>query len=208
MSALSVCRRLVLATTNAHKLRELRRLLAPLGVPLVGLGEIGTVVSAVAEEGDSLSEISRAKASAYARQLGEWVLSDDTGLEVDALGGAPGVRTARYAGESATMAENRAKLLADLVGYGPAERGARFVCCLSVAAPDGEVVLEATGICPGRIRTEPSGDAGFGYDVLFEVDGLGRTLAELDDAQTAEVGHRGRAVREIVTNWQFRLRSN
>lgn len=176
-------------------------LLSPLGVPLVGLPDVGGSIPPASEEGTSLGEIARAKARYYARQLRDWVLSDDTGLMVEALGGAPGVRSARYAGEGATMAENRAKLLADLRGVEAAQRGARFACHLAVADPHGRIVVEAVGECHGQLRTEPAGHGGFGYDTLFEVAGLGRTLAELDARETAEVGHRGRAARQLIAAW-------
>lgn len=202
MAAIQGCRRLVLATTNPHKLRELRTLLQPLGMPLPGFAEFGGRLTQAAEDGATLRENARLKAVHYARALREWVLSDDTGLEVDALDGAPGVRSARYAGDGATMAENRAKLLADLEKAEPSARAAQFVCWLAVSDPEGQIVVEATGACTGRIRTEPTGQGGFGYDVLFEVDGIGRTFAELDEAQTALFGHRGAAARHFIKAWR------
>jgi XTP/dITP diphosphohydrolase len=130
------------------------------------------------------------------------VLSDDTGLEVDALNGAPGVRSARYAGNGVTMLENRAKLLSELERVQASARSARFVCWIALASPDGQIVLEGAGTCAGHLRTEPAGHGGFGYDVLFEVDGIGRTLAELDEAETALVGHRGQAARHFINAWR------
>jgi XTP/dITP diphosphohydrolase len=186
-----------LATTNPDKLRELSSLLGPLGIPLVGLGEFPGAVPIV-EDGTTLAENARRKAAGYALQLGEWVLADDTGLEVDALAGAPGVRSARYAGDHADMAANRARLLADLAHVHDSQRSGRFVCCLAVAAPSGEVVAEAAGVCPGSLRRAPAGMGGFGYDALFEVEGSGKTLAELDAAATGEWGHRGKAVRALL----------
>jgi len=202
MSELHTCQRLILATTNLHKLRELQSLLAPLGVPLVGSADVGRTVPEATEDGQTLAENARLKATHYARCLSEWVLSDDTGLEVDALGGAPGVRSARYAGDGATMADNRARLLSELAGIEAGRRTARFVCCVALAAPDGQIILEASGESAGRIRTEPAGNGGFGYDVLFEVDGIGRTLAELDADETALLGHRGRAARHFIEAWR------
>lgn len=193
----SDCHRLVLATTNADKARELSGLLAPLGLPLVGLGAFPDVLP-VPENAATLRENARLKAAGYAAQLGEWVLADDTGLELDALGGAPGVRSARYAGDHAGMAANRARLLADLAHFHDSQRSGRFVCCLAVAAPAGVIVAEASGACPGRLRRTPAGTGGFGYDALFEVAGTGRTLAELDAPGTAEWGHRGKAVRALL----------
>jgi XTP/dITP diphosphohydrolase len=189
---------LVLATGNPHKYRELAELLAPLGVPLRSLADWPDV-QPVAEEGQTPRENACRKAIGYARQLHEWVLADDTALCVDALGGAPGVRSARYAGERATMEANRARLLAELADVPAAHRTAHFVCCLAVANPTGDIVYEARGTCTGDIRQAPSAGAhGFGYDVLFAVDGHGATLAELPPEVTHLIGHRGRAVRALL----------
>jgi XTP/dITP diphosphohydrolase len=194
------CERLVLATGNAHKARELAELLAPLDIPVTSLADFPTAQPAV-ELGSTLADNARQKASSYALRLGEWVLSDDTGLEVDALAGAPGVCSARYAGPQATMAENRAKLLGDLDRFPDEKRTARFVCHLAIADPSGEVVAQAAGMCRGRIRREPAGDLGFGYDSLFEIVEYHRTLAEISPRVTAALGHRGRAVYRLLTAW-------
>ncbi|MHB8897337.1 MAG: RdgB/HAM1 family non-canonical purine NTP pyrophosphatase [Thermoguttaceae bacterium] len=191
------CTTLVLATGNPHKVRELEVLLRPLQVPLLSLADFPQTVP-VEENGETLAENARRKAIGYARALGEWVLADDTGLEVDALGGAPGVRSARFAGQGATMAENRAKLLQELAGVPETKRWARFVCQLAVADPGGEVVAESQGECRGRIRLEGTGQYGFGYDSLLEIAEYRRTLAELGPAATAAIGHRGRAVRALL----------
>jgi XTP/dITP diphosphohydrolase len=192
---------LVLATGNRHKAQELRHLLTSLAVPLRSLVDFPDV-RAVAENGSTLAENAQQKAVGYARQLGQWVLADDTGLEVDALAGAPGVLSSRYAGEQATMSQNRAKLLEQLRDVPPPLRTARFVCCLAVANPAGEIIAEAAGHCPGIIlQRETTGPYGFGYDVLFRVTGTSQTLAELSPEQTAVVGHRGRAVRSLLEHW-------
>lgn len=202
MGAIRDCQRLVLATTNPHKLRELRSLLGSLAVPLVSLAEVGRRVADAVEDGSTLRENARLKGAHYARAIGEWVLSDDTGLEVDVLGGAPGVRSARYAGDGATMEQNRVKLLSELAGVEPSRRSARFVCWLALADPDGQIVLESMGECAGRIRNEAAGSGGFGYDVLFEIEGDGRTLAELDEDETTLLGHRGAAARHFIEAWR------
>ena len=190
--------RLVLATGNAHKVRELTQLLSHLPVQLASLADFPAAQS-VAEDGATAAENARQKAQGYARQLGQWVLADDTALHVDALHGAPGVLSARYAGHGATMAENRAKLLAALAHVPDPQRTAHFICHLALADPAGRIVAEATGTCPGRIRRTPSaGVYGIGYDCLFEVSECGRTLAELAPDVTAQVGHRGRAVRALL----------
>lgn len=191
------CESLVLATGNPHKVQELTGLLSPLGIPLRSLADFSEAVS-VDEDGKTLAENARRKAIGYARALGAWVLADDTGLEVDALNGAPGVRSARYAGEGATMAENRAKLVEELEGVAEGKRTARFACQLAVASPDGEVVVESRGECRGRLRFEGTGEFGFGYDSLFEIVEYRKTLAEFGGAATAVIGHRGRAVRALV----------
>ena len=191
------CNTLVLATGNPHKVRELTGLLCLLGIPLKSLTDFSEAIS-VEEDGESLAENARRKAIGYATALGEWVLADDTGLEVEALNGAPGVRSARYAGDGATMAENRAKLLGELQFVAEVKRRARFVCHLAIANPAGEVVVESTGECWGRLRFEGTGEYGFGYDSLFEIVEYGRTLAEFGPAVTAVIGHRGRAVRGLA----------
>ena len=193
---------LVLATGNPDKFRELRELLVPLALSLHSLAEF-PLVRPVVEDGATLAENAVKKATGFARQLGKWVLADDTGLEVDALDGAPGVRSARYAGDGASMVQNRQKLLTALQHVPPGQRTARFVCELAVAGPTGAIVAQAAGHCPGQILTCESGGAfGFGYDVLFEVQNAeGKTLAELPPEQTNQLGHRGRAVCELLKIW-------
>jgi XTP/dITP diphosphohydrolase len=189
---------LVLATGNPHKVRELTELLSPLSVRLAALTEFPDVVP-VAENGATTAEVAREKAQGYARQLHRWVVADDTALCVDALQGAPGVLSARYAGPHATMVENRARLLADLEQVSDAHRTAQFVCHLALADPSGHITAEATGTCAGRILRAPSAGAyGFGYDALFEVSDCRQTLAQLPPDLTARVGHRGRAVRALL----------
>ncbi len=188
--------KLVLATGNLHKARELRELLWSLPVALVSLPDFPKTTP-IEEDGQTLAENARRKAAGYAQMLGHWVLADDTGLLVDALGGEPGVRSARFAGENATMAENRSRLLAKLASVPVHNRTARFVCHLAIANPAGNVVAEAMGECRGRIRTSAAGEFGFGYDALFEIVEYGRTLAEFGPVATAMIGHRGRGVRKL-----------
>lgn len=196
------CDRLVVATTNRHKFQEFCELLRDWRVPLHALDEFAAW-EPVREDGSTLAENACRKAAGYAGQLQRWVLADDTGLEVDALGGAPGIHTARFAGEKATMAQNRAQLLASLRQVPRSQRSASFVCHLAVADPTGAVVTRAVGRCQGWVREQASaGSRGFGYDVLFEVADRGLTLAELSPEETAQVGHRGRAVRELMRQWR------
>ncbi len=193
------CSKLVLASGNPHKVRELGDLLRPMQIPLLSLADFPQTVP-VEENGETLAENARRKAIGYARALGEWVLADDTGLEVDGLNGAPGVRSARFAGEGATMAENRARLLEEMAGFAGSARTARFVCQLAIASPSGEVVAEGVGVCRGWIRFGATGEFGFGYDSLFEILEYRRTLAELGQAATEVIGHRGRAVRRLMAH--------
>lgn len=190
---------LVVATGNPDKAREFAHLLRSAPLTLRNLSEFPPVPPVV-EDGATLAANARMKAATYAAALRRWALADDTGLEVDVLGGAPGVRSARFAGPQASMEENRVLLLRQLERR-PEPWTARFVCRLAVADPSGAVVLEAEGECRGRIRRKPAGEFGFGYDTLFEVEGTPRTLAEMNAEETDEAGHRGRAVRALLANW-------
>lgn len=193
MSAAGECdlRDLVVATTNPGKAREFRRLLADLPVRLVRLDELG--IAPPAETGVTFAANATLKARHAAAASGLLALADDSGLVVDALGGAPGVYSARYAGAGATDVENRRRLLAELGETPPAARTARFVCALAVAAPDGEVTV-TEGTCEGMILTAPRGDGGFGYDPLFLLPERGVTLAELSLDEKNAISHRARAV--------------
>jgi len=185
--------RLVLATANLDKGRELRELVAEWGpVTVAGLDAFPGVVLPD-EQGGSYGENALAKATAVARATGVPALGDDSGLEVEALGGAPGVRSARYAD---TDAERIAKLLAALRDVPEPRRGARFVCVVAAVFPDGRVET-AEGVCRGRIATAGAGRGGFGYDPIFVPEGLERTLAEVAAATKHRLSHRARAVRSL-----------
>lgn len=190
---------LTIATSNPHKVEEIAAVLGPLGIACLPLGR--TDIPEPEEDGATFEENARIKAIAYARALGRTVLADDSGLEVDALGGAPGVHSARYAGIGATRAErdeaNNAKLLAALEGVPDARRAARFVCVLSIARPDGGIVAEARGHFEGRIGHAPRGANGFGYDPLLVLED-GRTSAELSSDEKNARSHRGSALRVLV----------
>jgi XTP/dITP diphosphohydrolase len=184
--------RFLLATRNAHKLRELEGLLAPHEiVPLPGGLELPP------EVGSTFRENALDKARAAAALTGSAVVADDSGIEAAALGGAPGVRSARYAGEGATDEENLTKLLRE-VGPGGDTRVA-YVCVLVAVWPDGRELC-AEGTCEGRLTHKPRGPGGFGYDPAFLPDGPpgGRTMAELSPAEKAAIGHRGRAARALL----------
>jgi XTP/dITP diphosphohydrolase len=187
---------LVLATFNRHKAVEISAILPAGGPKLKTLAEFPGAAPAV-EDGSTLEENAVKKAQAAARFTGEWALADDTGLEVDALGGAPGVRSARYAGEEASPSANNALLLASLAGVPPHKRTARFACVVALCSPSGAVET-ARGELEGSIAGAPRGAAGFGYDPLFEVQGLGLTLAELGEGRKNSLSHRARALAAIL----------
>lgn len=187
---------LVVATFNPHKLAEIRAILPGLPAELRALGSFPGAVPAE-EDGDTLEANAAKKALAAARFTGLPALADDTGLEVDALGGAPGVRSARYAGERASCAENNLKLLAALAGLPPERRAARFACVTALALPAGGL-RSARGTLEGRIAAAPRGANGFGYDPLFEVGAGPRTLAELGEAEKNAASHRGAALRALL----------
>ena len=169
--------RLLVATHSAHKLAELRELLALPDAELVSLDDLG-IADDPDETGSTFETNARIKARFGARRTGLPTVADDSGLEVDALGGAPGVRTRRYAGPAATDVDNNAKLLAALDGVPPGRRAARYVCVLALAVPhastdgDGKLAIRTVrGTTRGRIATTPRGSAGFGYDPIFEPEG-------------------------------------
>ena len=202
--------RIVVATRSTHKLRELRELLHPAVAELISLDDAGVPrdVDPV-EDGTTFAANARIKARAYARLTGLPTLADDSGIEVDALDGGPGVYTRRYAGPDATDADNNAKLLAALTGLPSDRRGARYVCVLTLAdgnvgGQPGRVHLVATtrGTCRGRIATEPRGTGGFGYDPIFEPASEspgGRTLGLWTADEKHRISHRARAARRMAT---------
>ena len=189
--------RLLLASGNPGKLRELRAILEGLPVELVGLAEAGAgEPPAVAETGATFLDNALLKARAYAAWSGLAAVADDSGLEVDALGGGPGVRSARYAGQGASDRANLDKLLAELDGVPPERRTARFRCAAVLVDPSlGE--WHAEGTWEGRLLAAPRGSGGFGYDPVFVPDGWDRTSAEVDQATKDAASHRGRAFRAL-----------
>jgi len=183
----------VLASGNAGKLRELRDLLGP----SFRVQSARDVQAELPEEtGSTFAENAILKANSVASQTGLIAISDDSGLEVDALDGAPGVHTARYAGDHATDEQNRVKLLDALKDVPPARRGARFVSVIAIAF-DPDDVVTAEGICEGEIATRERGDGGFGYDSLFLVPS-GKTMAELSFEQKNAISHRGQAMKKAM----------
>ncbi len=186
--------KLLLATNNRGKVGEYRELFRGLPLELVTPEDIG-VDGAVEETGRTFLENARLKALTLWERSGMLTLADDSGLEVDALNGEPGIRSARYAGPGATDRDLVAKLLTALRGVPPEKRGARFRCVIAIVTPDGRVYTRS-GNCTGRISETPHGDFGFGYDPVFLVPELGLTMAQLPASTKNRLSHRGRAARQ------------
>ena len=187
--------KLLLATNNQAKVYEYRSLLHNPAYELVTLAEEG-ITTVVDEVGESLEENARLKATALATESQLLALADDSGLEVDALGGEPGRLSARYAGEGASDRDRVNYLLSRLKGVLWAERSARFRCVIAIATPDGELEL-CSGECRGIITFEPKGEHGFGYDPVFYLPQLDKTMAELPLEMKNQVSHRGQAARKV-----------
>jgi XTP/dITP diphosphohydrolase len=189
--------KLVLASGNAGKQREFAALLAPLGMQLLLQSALG--IDSVAETGTTFEANALLKARHAASRARLPALADDSGLEVDALDGRPGVWSARYAGATATDADNNARLLSELAGVPPERRGARYCCVLAlVRSADDAAPLIARGSWQGRIGTRAAGAGGFGYDPLFVPEGHDVTAAELPAQQKNTLSHRGRALAALV----------
>ncbi|MBZ0270750.1 RdgB/HAM1 family non-canonical purine NTP pyrophosphatase [bacterium] len=188
--------RLIVATNNAGKMRELRRILEPLGFSLVTAREAG-VEDAADEIGETFEENAIAKARFVAERTGEPAIADDSGIAIDALGGAPGVRSARFAGPDATDDNNNRRLLESLRDVPDGERGARYVCVAACVAPDGRL-LTARGEAEGVITRAPRGRGGFGYDPYVLDEASAKTFAEMTAGEKDAISHRGRAFRALA----------
>ncbi len=193
---------LLFATSNPHKVREVAAILAPLGIDIVGLDSLDPRPPEPVEDAETFAGNARIKAVHYARAAGRVCLADDSGLEVDALGGAPGVRSARYAGVDAGRpdrdAANNAKLLSELAGVPVEKRGARFVCAMCLVDPESSVLAETLGTFEGVIADRPRGSNGFGYDPLLYLPDRGCTSAELSAEEKNARSHRGEAARQMA----------
>ncbi|MBT8340424.1 MAG: XTP/dITP diphosphatase [Desulfatitalea sp.] len=192
------CHTIVLATRNAGKTREIVDLLNAFPVCIKNLGDFG-LIPAIEEDGATFDENAYKKASLTARYLGIPALADDSGLTVEALGGAPGVYSARYGGTEATDHERCQKLLRELGDHD--DRRAAFECVLSLAVPGGPA-LTYEGRCEGRIVDTPAGTNGFGYDPIFYYPPLNKTFAQLSMAEKSRVSHRGKALREFCDEFE------
>jgi XTP/dITP diphosphohydrolase len=184
---------LLIATRNKGKLRELRKLLGDVPLALMELGDFPSIQS-VHETGETFAQNASLKATGYATQAQLLTLADDSGLGVDALGGAPGVLSARYAGAGASDQERTNKLLSELSNVPSEQRSARFVCSVAIANEEGAVVHVSSGVCEGRIAFAPRGAAGFGYDPIFIPRGFEETFAELKAEVKNKISHRARAL--------------
>ncbi|MBQ9414219.1 MAG: XTP/dITP diphosphatase [Clostridia bacterium] len=195
----------IVATHNAHKLKELSRILLPLGIQAITDREYGCVLPEVEETGTTFEENAYLKAASACKETGLPAIADDSGLCVDALDGAPGVYSARFAGEGASDEEKIEKLLRELRGLPRDHRTARFVSCICCVFPNGET-LTVRGTCEGLIADAPHGNGGFGYDPVFLVGE--KTFAELTPAEKDAVSHRGRALRAFSERLQEYLKSH
>jgi len=183
---------LVLASRNRKKVRELAALLSGLEVSLVGAADFPEAPE-IEETGQTFAENAVLKAATVAAATGRWTLADDSGLAVDALEGAPGVYSARYAGPQSNDVQNNEKLLVQLREVPEPRRGAQFVCCLALADPAGRIRIQVEGCCRGRLLFAPRGENGFGYDPLFWIAEYHQTFAELSLAVKSVLSHRARA---------------
>lgn len=189
--------KLVLATGNKGKIREFQVAFEHLGVECVGIKDICHIPEPV-EDGSTFMENARIKATYYMKACGLPCLADDSGLDVDVLDGAPGIYSARYAGEHGDDEANNAKLIANLKGIPMGQRAAQYVCALVLVYPDGRS-YEAEGICSGLIQDNPEGNQGFGYDPYFYVPKLKKTMAQLTIEEKEDISHRGAALRQLVS---------
>jgi XTP/dITP diphosphohydrolase len=188
---------LVLGTHNKKKRAELELLLAPLGLKLLTLADFDDSIQVV-EDGDTFQANATKKAVQQAVHLNRWVLGEDSGLAVDALQGAPGIYSARYAGTDGDDEANNRHLLSELGDLPLAKRTAHYVCHMTLADPTGQVHIDTESTCRGRIRAAAAGSNGFGYDPLFEVIEYGQTFGQLGPAIKSVISHRAKSMRQFV----------
>jgi XTP/dITP diphosphohydrolase len=188
---------LVLGTGNRKKGEELSELFSPIGLEVKTMDQLGGGV-AVEEDGSSFAENAAKKATEQAKYLQKWVLGEDSGIMVDALGGKPGIFSARFAGENASDDQNNEHLLKLLDGKGVEKRTARYVCHMTLSDPEGNVRGDTEAYCRGRVRFKPEGTHGFGYDPLFEVIEYHRTFGVLSPRVKRCLSHRSRAARQLI----------
>lgn len=187
--------KLIFATGNKDKMKEIRMILADAGYEILSMKEAG-IDADIVEDGSTFEENAIIKAKAISKIAGCVVLADDSGLEVDAMGGAPGIYSARFEGVDTPYSVKNKIIMDKLEGLPEEERTARFVCAIAAAWPDGRVITKR-GTIEGRIAHEPAGENGFGYDPIFFVPEYGKTTAELDPEEKNKISHRGKALRMI-----------
>ena len=187
---------MIAASSNAHKIKEIQSIMSKFGVKVVSRKEAGVPEFEIEEDGETFEENSLKKAEAIMKATGKLTVADDSGLMVDYLGGAPGVYSARFAGEECDDEKNNEKLLKHLEGLPAEDRKAKFVSVITLMFPDGNTIV-ARGECPGRIIETPTGENGFGYDPLFVPDGLSKTFAQLSDKEKNSISHRDRALEKL-----------
>ena len=187
---------IVAASRNQHKIDEMQAILKKFGMEIISRDDAGVPKIEIEEDGETFEENSYKKAYEIMKLCGKTTISDDSGLMVDYLGGAPGVYSARFAGEDGNDAKNNEKLMFLLKDVPAAEKTAQFVSVITLAFPDGQVIV-ARGECPGRIIEEPTGENGFGYDSLFVPDGYDRTFAQLTSEEKNQISHRAHALQDL-----------
>ena len=196
-------KRILFATGNQGKMKDVREILADLGVEVISMREAG-VSAEIVEDGETFEENAVIKARTIMELTGEVTLADDSGLEIDALGGEPGVYSARYMGEDTSYHIKNNDLIRRLSQVPRQQRTARFVCSIAAAFPDGEIIT-TDGVIEGLIGYEEAGENGFGYDPIFVVPQLGCTTAQLSDEQKNEISHRGKALRKMKEELRKRM---
>lgn len=189
-------KRIIAASANAHKIKEIKAITKKFGMDVVSRDEAGVPPFEIVEDGQTFEENSYKKAFAIMQASGETTIADDSGLMVDYLGGAPGVYSARFAGDHCDDERNNQKLLGMLEGLADSERTAKFVSVITMIFPDGQTLV-ARGECPGRIIEMPTGENGFGYDPLFVPDGCDKTFAQLSEEEKNAISHRARALQKL-----------
>ena len=189
-------KRIIAASRNAHKIEEIEQITKKFGMKVISRDDAGLPKDEVEENGTTFEENSYKKAKAIWDMCHEMVIADDSGLMVDALDGAPGVYSARFAGEEGNYKKNNDKLIASLEGIPEEDRGAKFVTVITLIYPDGKTLV-ARGECPGRILEGPRGEGGFGFDPLFLPDGFEKSFAEMEPEEKNAISHRARALIEL-----------
>lgn len=193
--------KILIATANRHKFQEISAILSRPGLELINMNEVPNAPKVI-EDGDTFEANAIKKAVALAAFTGLWTLADDSGLEVDVLNGAPGVYSARYAGEPSNDAANNQKLISALKGN--PNRRARFRCCIALSDPRGQA-RTVSGACEGRLLEELRGSQGFGYDPLFVPDGFSKTFAEIPESEKNTISHRAKALAAAMAEWSSLL---